>query len=255
MSNVVQLIERTTNLTDLMVKDDNPDISQYRLLVSRTLDGIYDIPGTGTNGVTGTVAAHTIVASVNRGATQRSTGLMRRGLGFLHGSTRGQTRMLLDIEDSIGDSAAVPRTDEMAFFRIQTFSIAANAFLEAGPITIAPPAGFLSSSAPMLEISGTAPSCVTATISVGGFMSANALHLRVPNKSAAIRLKNLDDTNNLKMSTGAGHMAIVLEANEEFWLAGAFKDLFLEGVTAADGTTGIAVQYSAMITIAGSNDS
>ena len=255
MSDVIQVIERTSNLTDLMIKDDNPDISSYRLLVNRTVDGIYDLGGTGTNGVTGPTAAFTIVNSVGKGSSFRSQDLIRRGLGFLHGSTRGQTRVLLDIEDSFGVDAAVPRSNEVAFFRVQPFSIAANAFLEAGPITIVPPAGFLSSSAPMMEISGTAPACVNGALSVGGFMTANALHLRIPNKAASFRLKNLDDTNNLKVSTGVGSMAVVLEANEEFWVPGSFKDLFLEGVQAADGTTGVNVQYSAMITIAGSNDS
>jgi len=136
---ILNVIERSTNLIDLAIPRE-ADISQYRLYVARFINDAYDFAGASAkNGVTG-AAAPLLLATVGTGAGWRSPGLVRARRGIVEESIKGMTRIKVDLAEWYNPITQpnCPGEDEVAYFRVQSFSDSANAWLYPGPIYVVP---------------------------------------------------------------------------------------------------------------------
>jgi hypothetical protein len=227
---------------DLMFRVD-PSVSSYRLLIARTINDAYDWQGTSLNGVVGVNVPFTYPVDFPRGAMYRSDFLVQRGLGWIGESTRGQTRILLDLSEFYGTNPSVPADYELTFMRVQEFNVATGAFGAPGPIHIITPANF-SNIPGGLTLAGTAPN---TGIVAGTPPSDSAMWLSLPRYCATSNIVNRDNTNELLMAWEYAQTTGGIEANQSLGLNGVqFKNLLLEAV-------GGTAQWSGAFSIVGSS--
>lgn len=225
---VLNLVDRGPNYMDLMFRVD-PSISQYQLLIARTLNDAYDWQGTGLNGVTGVNVPFTFPVNIPRGAIYRSPLIVQRGLGLLDESTRGQTRVILDLSQYYGPAnPSVPADYELTFMRVREFNVATGAFGPPGPIHIIVPPQFFSSIPAGVTLAGTAPN---TGIAAGNPPSDNAMWISLPRYCATSNLVNRDDSNDLLVSWAYGQTSAAVEANQSLGLTSvSYKNVLLEAV-------------------------
>jgi hypothetical protein len=226
---VLNVIDRSANYMDLMFRID-PSVTQYRLLFARAINDAYDLTGgLGTNGVVGNLAPFQYPVDIPRGALYRSDLVVRRGLGRLDESTRGQTRVILDLSEFYGPlNPSVPADNQLTFVRVQEFNVATNAFDAPGPIHIIPPPQFYGNIPAGLTLSGTAPN---TGIAAGDIPSEDAMWISLPRYCATSSLYNLDSAHDLLISWDYGQTsAMVQNANPLTLNNASYKNLLLESI-------------------------
>jgi len=228
MRSVLNMIDRGPNYMDLMIRVD-PSVSQYQLLIARTINDAYDWQAVGLNGVVGANAAFVYPVNIQRAATYRSPFIVQRGLGLLDESVRGQTRIILDLSQWYGPgNPSVPADYELTFVRVREYNVATAAFGPPGPIHIIPPPQFFSSIPAGITLAGTAPN---TGIAAGNIPSDNALWISLPRYCATSNLLNRDNSNDLLVSWDYGQTSGAVEANGALGLTSvSYKNVLLEAV-------------------------
>lgn len=228
MRSVLNMIDRGPNYMDLMIRVD-PSVSQYQLLIARTINDAYDWQAVGLNGVVGTNAAFVYPVNIQRAATYRSPFIVQRGLGLLDESVRGQTRIILDLSQWYGPAnPSVPADYELTFVRVREYNVATAAFGPPGPIHIIPPPQFFSSIPAGITLAGTAPN---TGIAAGNIPSDNALWISLPRYCATSNLLNRDNSNDLLVSWDYGQTSGAVEPNGALGLTSvSYKNVLLEAV-------------------------
>lgn len=228
MRSVLNVVDRGPNYMDLMIRVD-PSVSSYQLLFARTINDAYDWQGTSLNGVTATNVPFTYPVNISRGATYRSDFIVKRGLGRLDESIRGQTRIILDMSQYYGPAnPSVPADYELMFVRVREFNVATGAFGLPGPIHIIVPPQFFSSIPAGITLAGTAPNTGSGA---GQIPSDNALWISLPRYCATSNLVNRDNNNDLLVSWAYGQTSAAVEANQALGLTSvSYKNVLLEAV-------------------------
>jgi len=225
---VLNTIDRGPNYMDLMIRVD-PSISQYQLLISRTINDAYDWQGTGLNGVVAANVPFTYPVNIPRAATYRSDYIIQRGLGRIDETTRGQTRIILDLSQYYGPAnPSVPADYELTFIRVREYNVATGAFGLPGPIHIIPPPQFYSSIPAGITLAGTAPN---TGFSAGNPPSDNALWFALPRYCATSNITNRDNNNELLVSYDYGQTSGAIEPNQALGLTTvSYKNVLMEAV-------------------------
>lgn len=243
MRSVLNVIDRSHNYMDLMFRVD-PSISQYRLLIARTLNDAYDLTGgTGTNGVIGQNAPFVYPLDFRSGQTYRSSLIVQRGLGRLDESVRGQTRLILDLSEFYGPAnPSVPADYQLTFIRVQEYNVAVGAFGPPGPIHIVPPPQFFSSIPAGITLAGMAPD---TGVRAGDIPSDSAMWVVLPRYCATSNVMNRDSSNDLLLSWDYGQTSAAIEPTGSLGLTSvSYKNLLLESV-------GGSVNWTAVFSIVG----
>lgn len=225
---VLNTIDRSPNYMDLMIRVD-PSVTQYQLLFARTINDAYDWQGVGLNGVTAANVPFTYPVNIPRAATYRSDYIVQRGLGRIDETTRGQTRIILDLSQYYGPAnPSVPADYELTFVRVREYNVAVGAFGPPGPIHIIPPPQFYSSIPAGVTLAGTAPN---TGIAAGNVPSESAMWIALPRYCATSNLLNRDNNNDLLVSWDYGQTSGAIEANGSLGLTSvSFKNVLLEAV-------------------------
>jgi len=136
MATIPSILYRAPNLV-VMTFPNKVGISKYRLRAHNTLTGAV------------TMGATDVMFEVGSGAHFKSESVTRKGRGYPYapGSTRGHAWVAFDPDDFYDPTtpgvAELPRDSRWAYYTVQEFSIAANAYLtEERRVFIVPSADF-----------------------------------------------------------------------------------------------------------------
>ena len=232
------LVRRTPESLDITIKSRS-DTNSWNVYVADTLEAAYNAQ-TGS-GLTG---APVNIFTVPSNGYFRSTTIKAKGWGLFNEPNKGLTRALFDISDFA--AAGVPTDSKIGFYRLSVNRPAevviagavdtGNPYL--GPIYVVPPPQFFGTSYAALSLEGLAPASTGCT---GGsnplfdlsMQTPLPLHIVLPETSRGGTLDNLDGTEDLLYSVGAGLPMATLPAGHSIELHGSFKELVL---SAAAGT-------------------
>lgn len=255
----VQIIERSRQFVDLMIRNDDPNVTAYRIFGTRTLNDAYGNP-TGSS-VGGTFPSTAFVPNLNIQRSFRSPSIVRRRLGFL--SSRAQLRKMSRLfydPDDYASLPSMPSEQENVYIRVQEFALTAggprvvlgavdtgNPIL--GPIVVVPPAKFFGYPEVPLILGGTAPGNTGAASGVNAPLNEsmqvpNPMHIVLP-RPGEVRLQNMDGVNDLLYTTGLGQPMATLAASDWVILPGGVKEILLAG----DGATAPAFELSAVVNL------
>ena len=242
MRSVLGVVDRAPNYIDFMIRVD-PAVSKYRFRIAICPNDAYDLTGgaPGTNGVVGMHVPFLIPLEFVSGTTFRSELIRHRGVGFLEESTRGQTRIILDISQWFGPgNPSVPADNQHIFLRVEEFHRATNAWAAPGPIHIVPPANFYGNIPAGLTLAGTAPNTGGEA---GRVLSDNAMWISLPRYCATSNIANRGSTKDLLVAWDWDQTAGAIEAKASLGLTStSFKNIVLEGA-------GNAVNWTAFFSI------
>jgi len=237
MRSVLGVVDRAPNYVDFMIRVD-PAVSKYRLSVACSINDAYDLTGgaPGTNGVVGVNAPFLIPLEFLSGTLTRSQLIQKRGVGYLDESTRGQTRIILDISEWYGPAnPSVPADTQHMFIRVEEFHRATNAWAPPGPIHIVPPANFYGNIPAGLTLAGTAPNTGGQA---GRILSDQAMWISLPRYCATSNLSNRDNNVDLLVAWDWDQTSGAIEPNSSLGLTStSFKNLVLEGAGGAPAWT------------------
>ena len=234
-----QLVERTTNLIDLMMRND-PAIPAWRLYQHRTLNDAYGNPagvGGANSGVGGAGPVEVLI--VERDRSFWSPTIQRNGRGMVEENRRGQTRIVWDPDDYAGVDE--PADDEVRFLRLQeqqingiwrtVVGLVNNGDPVLGPIFIVPNPIFFGTNIPILNVSGTAPANTGSTDGSVPVVNEdsqlpNPMHVVLPRPTSSITISNHSGADELLVSFGLGQIMSSVDPGDEATIFGAaMKDV------------------------------
>lgn len=254
----VQIIERVRHFADLMIRNDDPNVSAYRIYGASTLNDAYGNPtGSGVGGA----APAAFIPYLGLQAGFRSPMIIKRGLGRLE--SRAQLRRMSRIAydpDDYASAAVMPAEEGLAFIRTQEFAITAAGFRTVlgavdtgapvlGPIVVLPTAGFYGSPNAPLTLAGIAPANTTAVAGANtplneGMQAPNPMHVVLPRPSGLV-IRNLDAVNDLLYSFALGHPMLTVAAATSVAITGGVKEILLAG----EGATSPAFELSVVVNL------
>lgn len=187
MATIPNILYRAPNLV-VMTIPDKAGVSRFRIRAHKTLTGA------------ATAGATDVVFEVDKGAHFKSESVQKKGRGYPYapGSTRGHAWCAFDPDDFYDPTTAgvaqLPPDDQYGFYRVEEFSIAANAYLAEGPILIVPPAGFWSTQDPAMALQVSIPQTSGNEADLKGVPApAAAIRIHMPGALKSGHVRNLDN--------------------------------------------------------------
>lgn len=192
-----RIMERTTNLIDLMIPW-TPGITQYRILGHSTLQGAFTAPDTIFD-----VAARTSFASPS---------VLARNHFHQQDELRNTqvTRVRFDLNDYSLPSNDIPTDGFILYLRLQAFSQALGGFLPAGTIVPIPAAVSYGSQKLHVTLAGVSP--IVAGIARGDNVPDGAMCIMLPGVADVLDIANQDAGNTLLYAFGEGDSLAELDS-------------------------------------------
>jgi len=183
----VRLVGRQDNMVDIMIPD-RTGVSAYKIWVSPTLEGAYDLnPAT-----TGLVE----ILELSPQQVYVSPSLKRQGREKQMGSNRGITRVVFNINDFSVNDPNVPNDDQQFYLRVQEVDMSGTG-TSFSPILIVPPPEFYYFQQGTLTLVATIPD---TGLNQGDLPNNSAISFIVPKFASYVHMLQTGGTGQLLYS-------------------------------------------------------
>lgn len=179
---VPSIVDRNLPYVSGFFRND-PNVSKYKIVGHKELMGAFTAP--------------VDMFEVRRGQHYKSPTVLKNPQGCQDESRRGLTKFLFSLRDF--NDADLPAPDEFLFIRVQEYSIAADAYLDAGPILVVPNPEFFGVGTPTMTLYAEAPGISAVA---GENPPADALAVALPTYTDGASLKNVSAADDLLFSLG-----------------------------------------------------